>query len=228
MEPEDFEQGEQPYRENPRNAFNSRLRRQGAKVFNESFGTEIDFEEVQEEFKNIEALEEIASTQVNKPSFPIITFMIAVVLDLLDFADFTGVGYFVMVVIKTIFSIILLYLMMGKLNTLFTAGSKAAFRRRGRSGLSKSGKKRRGTKNSNAQKGLNKIVKKTVGKYLSKRMAAIIIVNFIPFIGILASNAFFVYLAHNKQTKIAQKYISLVTAVTKVLDRHERQQRREE
>jgi hypothetical protein len=220
MEPEEDFEGEQPYRENPRNAFNSRLRRQGEQVFNESFGTEIDFEEVREEFKNIEALEEIASMEVKKPRFPIFTFYIALVLDILDFADFTGVGWFVMVAIEIVFSAILLILMFRKTDTMFKMGSRALFR-----GSRISGSRKRGK--SLAQKGLNNFARKYLRKYMTRRMVAILIVNVIPVVGILASNAFFVFLAHNKQTKIAKNYIALITAVGKVLDRYERQRREE-
>ena len=52
---------------------------------------------------------------------------------------------------------------------------------------------------------------------MSRRLAAILIVNIIPVIGILASNAFFVVLAHNKQKKIAQKYIALIEKLGEVL-----------
>lgn len=216
MEPEvlEEEQQEQSYRIDPNHSFRSRLKRKGEQIFKENFGAELNFDEVEEEFADIDAMEEIASTEVKKPSFPIITFYIALVLDVLDFADFTGVGWAIMSIIEIIFSIILFFLMYGKMSTMFKFGTKKVF---GRGGRKKLGKRRTGTRNSFAQKGLNKAVKKYVGKYLSRRLAAILIVNIIPVVGILASNAFFVVLAHNKQKKIAQKYIALVEKLGEVL-----------
>jgi hypothetical protein len=215
MEPEVLEQEEQSYRENPRNAFNARLKRKGEEIFKESFGKEIDFQEVKEEFNNIEALEDIAATEVKKPHFPFITFYIALVLDILDIADFTGIGWVIMSCIEIVFTIFLFILMFGKTDTMFKMKSRAAFRGRRAKGTRKRGK-------SLAQKGLNKFATKYLKKYMTRRLLATLIVNVIPVIGILASNAFFVVLAHNKQSKIAQKYIALVKAVTKILDKHDR------
>jgi hypothetical protein len=221
MEPEVLEQEEQSYRIDPRRAFGNRMKRKGEQVFEEAFGTEIDFDEVEEEFSNIDAMEEIASTKVNEPNFPIITFLIALFLDLLDLVQLTGVLWFVMAIVNIIFTIILFILMYGKLNSMFTRSSKFLFRGRGLTGLRS---RKRGGK-SRAQVGLNKIVKKYIGRYMSRRLAAILIVNLIPILGILASNAFFVFLAHNKQKKMAQKYIVLVEKVGKILMDFERRLR---
>lgn len=224
MEPETFEeeQQEQSYRRDPEHSFRSRLKRKGEQIFKESFGAELNFDEVEEEFANIDAMEEIASTEVKKPSFPIITFYIALVLDVLDFADFTGVGWAIMCIVEIIFSIVLFFLMFRRLNSMFTMSSKFLFRGKGLTGLRS---RRRGGR-SRAQQGLNKIVKKYIGRYMSRRLAAILIVNIIPVIGILASNAFFVVLAHNKQKKIAQKYMILIEKIGEILMKHEKMLRR--
>lgn len=226
MEPEDFEQGEQPYRADPRHSFNARIRREGQNVFNDSFGTDIDFEEVREEFETIESLQEIASMEVKKPHFPFFTFYIAFCLDLLDLVELVPaagqVASVVLFFIEVIFSAILLILMFRKTDTLFKVSSKALFKG---SRLNK-GSRKRGK--SLAQKGLNSFAKKYLRKYMTRRMVAILIVNVIPWVGILASNAFFVVLAHNKQSKIAKKYIAIISAVGKVLDKYERAQRRNE
>lgn len=221
MEDQTLEQ-ERPYRmESPRRVFYRHIEREGEKIFKKTFGEEIKYEEVKEEFKRIDSLEEIVSTQVKEPHFPYITLYIAIIVDILDVVQFTGFGYFIMLIVNFIFSAILFFLMFGKLNVMFTSVSKAAFR-----GKRKDGSRKR--KNSFAQGKLNNVAKKYLKKYMSRRMVAIIIVNFIPLVNILASNAFFVILAHNKQKKIAQKYIALIEMVGKILERQKRRRGREE
>lgn len=213
MEPEvlEEEQQEQSYRIDPNHSFRSRLKRKGEQIFKENFGAELNFDEVEEEFADIDAMEEIASTEVKKPSFPIITFYIALVLDILDFADFTGVGWVIMCIVEIVFSVVLFFLMYGKIKTMFKVKSNIVFGR----GRKRLGKRRTGQ--SLAQKGLTKVVEKFLAKYMSKRLVTILVINIIPLVGILASNAFFVVLAHNKQKKIAQKYMVVVEKIADAL-----------
>jgi len=213
----DNQSEDQGYRNDRR--FYTNIKRKAEEVFKESFGAEIDLDEVEEEFKDIDALEEVAATEVKTPHFPIITFYIALILDLLDFVQLTGIGWFVMVLVNITFSIILFILMFGKLNTMFTTGSKAFFRGKRRSGSKRHNKSR-------AQRGLNKFAIKYLKKYISRRLLGILVLNIIPFVGIFASNAFFVFLAHNKQKKIAQKYIAVVEKVTEILKGHYRRNNR--
>lgn len=210
MDEENLNQ-EQGYRERyvPQRLLYSRAKRKTEEVFKETFGAEIDMNEVENEFENIDSLEEIASTQVNMPSFPWGTFIVALTVDICGLSDFTGVGWFVMVVVEIVFSIILFILMFRKLNSTFTVGSKVLFR--GKKGL--------------ARKGLKRIAIRYLRKYMTRRIIAILIVKVIPFLGILASDAFFVVLAHNKHKKIAKKYIYLVEKVSSILKRHNRSRR---
>ena len=147
-----------------------------------------------------------------KKYFPFITFFVALVLDVLDFADFTGVGWIIMSGVEIIFSIILFFLMFGKVDTMFKMSSKALFRGRSRKRL---GKRRKNTGGIGG--GVQKMAKKYLQKYMSRRLVATLLINIIPIIGILASNAFFVVLVHNKQKKIAQKYMHLVNKVSDIL-----------
>ena len=218
MEPEVLDQEEQPYRVDPRRAFSTQMKRSGERAFKESFGSEINFDEIEEEFAHIDAMEEIVNTEVKEPSFPIFTFYIALCLDLLDLVQLTGVGWFVMVVVNIIFSIILFILMFRKTDSMFKIKSQFLFR-----GRRMKGSRRRGR--SVAQKGFTLFAKKFIKRYVSRRLAAVLIVNVIPFAGIFASNAFFVFLAHNKQKKIAQKYIALIQKVGDILKKAERRQR---
>lgn len=217
MEPEVFEeQEEQSYRSDPQNAFRAQIKRKGEQAFKESFGAEINFDEVEEEFANIDAMEEIASTEVKEPHFPFVTFYIALVLDILDIADFTGFGWVIMCIVEIAFTIILFILMFRKLDIMFTVKSKFLFK-----GRRVGGKRLK----SRAAKGLNKFAVKYLKKYMARRLIATLIVNIIPVIGILASNAFFVFLAHNKQKKVAQKYVALIKKVGGILKDFERKRR---
>jgi hypothetical protein len=215
MEPEILEQEEQPYRVDPRRAFTTQMKRSSERAFKESFGAEINFDEVEEEFAHIDAMEEIVATKVKEPSFPFFTFYIALCLDVLDIVQFTGVGWFVVVIVNIVFSIILFILMFRKTDTMFKAVSKGLFR-----GKRKNGSRRRGK--SIAQRGLNKFAVKYLKKYISRRLLGILVLNVIPGIGIFASNAFFVVLAHNKQKKIAQKYVALIKMISGILKKAER------
>lgn len=159
-----------------------------------------DSAEVIEELNTVETLKEFASLEVDKPSFPVRIFSIALFFDLLDISQLTGVGWFIMVVINFLFGVYLFFWMTGKLSTMFKASSKGLFTTR----LGKA------------------ILAKSARKYLTKRLAYIFVFNILPFIGILASNAFFVFLAHNHMNKIAKMYIELIENAGKKLKEYRR------
>jgi hypothetical protein len=201
-----IEEEYQPY-SRPQRLIWQKARRSFENTFEETFGEEIDVQAIADEVNAVEDLEDIANTEANEPDFPMFTFIVALTVDVLGFADFTGVGWFIMCIVEIIFTIVLFFLMFGKLNTLFTAGSKSAFKYR----------KRGGRRSFGTQSAMNKMVKKFLGKYISRRLAAILIVKIIPFIGILGSSAFFVVLAHNKQKKIVRQYMLVIERVGGIL-----------
>jgi predicted acyltransferase len=180
----------------------SHAKRVATQTFENTLGIELT-EEEEKELKKIDELETIASTEVTEPDFPMIMFMIALVIDILGILDFSGFGWFVMCIVEIVFTIILFFHMFGRMSMMFKASSKVV-----------TGK--------TAQRVYGRLAKRYLRKYLSRRAIAILIVKVIPFIGILASNAFFVFLAHNKQKKIAQGYMKLVIMVSNALKGHYR------
>lgn len=207
---EDFEETE-PYRHE--RLVWRRVRKGLEEDVQETLGDEVNAKEIIEEISNIEALEDSISMEAEEPSFPFFTFYIALTLDLLGLVDFTGVGWFIMSIIEIIFSVLLFFLMFRKTNTLFKYGSRRLFRGRTRKRL---GKKRRTKSGSPVQK----ILVKTINRYVASRVFSILLIKIVPIIGILGSDAFFVYLSHNKQKKMVRKYMDYVEKVTKILNRY--------
>ncbi len=173
----------------PNNRFERRVVRDIHGEFRKSFeNIGHDPEEIIEELDSIEDLKEIASIEIEKLSFPMLLFLIALFFDLFDLIEFSGIGYFVTLIVKIIFTIYLFFWMSGKLGTIFRSASKLLFK-------SRIGKA---------------ILIKSARKFLTRRLALIFVFNIIPILGILASNAFFVFLAHNHMNKIAQTYINFI------------------
>ena len=189
------------------NLIRQRASKKVDKFFTEEFGIDINTEAEYKNFRKTEEMRALASVEVVKPKFPIILFSIALVLDLVDVAQLTGIGWFIMVIVNAIFFVILLIWIRKRLSIMFRAGSKRLYK---------------GPMKKILIRNLNRMTKKIIGRYVSRRLAAILIVNFIPFIGILSSWAFFVVLAHNKQKKIARGYMFMVEKIesaTRTLNR---------
>lgn len=199
--------------------FTAPIKRDLEEAFVEEFGPEVSIDEIREEYQGIEELEDLISTEVKKPSFPFVMFYIALVLDVLDIADFTGIGWVIMVCVELIFTIILYFWMRKKLSKMFKFGSRMAFRGKR---LNRGSRKTRRRGKSRAQKFLRKFANKYLMKYATRRLILIFILNIIPVIGIFSSQAFFVFLAHNRQNKLARKYINTIEASTKVYERVQR------
>lgn len=156
-----------------------------------------DATEVIEQLKGVAELKELTSMEIEKPSFPVILFSVALIFDLIDIGQFTGVWWFVMVVINFCFGVYLFFWMIGKLSSLFKGGSKFLF----------------------ATRGGKYVLIKTARKFLTRRLAYIFIFNLIPLLGVFASNAWFVFLAHNHMNKLAQMYIDLIEDIAKKIKR---------
>jgi hypothetical protein len=192
---------------NYRNQSTRRIKRVAIQQFKanaqEFFGDEIDVEQAFDEINQVDHLKEIAEMEVNEPSFPVRMFQVALFLDLVDIADFTGVGWVVMLFVKIIFTVILWFWLLGKISGLFKFGSK------------------QGVKII-----IRRMTKKAVTSFASKRLFAVFLINLIPIVGILASNAWFVFIAHNRMKKWAQTYIRLVESVGSQLQKIEKEKRR--
>lgn len=98
-------------------------------AFNEQMGLEIDTEEIVREFEEVNRLRDIASQDVKKPSFPFVMIYFSLVLDILDLADFTGVGWFIVSIIEIVFTVILFFYFRKKISFTFKVGSKFIFKK---------------------------------------------------------------------------------------------------
>lgn len=167
------------------------------KNFQEEFPDATFLNDYIKNVRSKEDVEVLTSAAPEKWDFPFIVFSMAVFVDLIDFAELSGFAWFITVVIKVIFIAILWFWLLGKLNGLFRAGSKAAFK----------------GSSSFAQQQLKTASKTYLRKYLSRRAVAIIIVNFIPVVSILASWAFFIFLAQKRHNKFVDAYIKSISAI---------------
>jgi hypothetical protein len=187
------------------------------KAFKDEFGDEFTVEKITHEMDGIDDLEDLASTEVEVPGFPFLIFSFAFVLDIFDIADFSGIGWAIMVIIEIIFTVIVFLWMRHKLSIMFKFGARKIFRG---NRLAK-GSRKRGS--SFAQKFLTNFAEKYFVKFMSRRLVAFLIVNIIPLIGILSSMAFFVFLAHSRQKKMAEKFTITIEAAGRILKRIDRQ-----
>jgi hypothetical protein len=175
-------------------------RRQLIKALEDSFQRELQdvsfLSEITENIKTKKDVVELENSIPEKMDFPIIMFPLAVAVDLIDLAEFTGIAYLITIIVKLIFTAILIAWLMGKVNGLFRGGSRAAFQ---------------GSK-SIVQKQARALSKKYLLKFLSRRAVAIIIVNFVPGLSILASWGFFVFLAYKQHNKLVQAYMQAINS----------------
>jgi hypothetical protein len=171
----------------------NKIKRNVQNFYNENFDASINIEEVQKTISNIEEMEEIASSKIEEPNFPTVTFIMALAVDTIAVTQLSGFAWFFALLISWSFKVALFFLMWGKVSSSFKMGSKALFK-------SKS------------------VYRKVFMNYFGKRLAFLTILDSIPFIGVLASDAFFVYLAHKKHKKIVREYMFFVSVVGKVLN----------
>ncbi len=179
----------------------NKIKRGFERAFEDHFGAEIDLGEVQEILSSKEEMEDIANSKVIEPNFPVGTFLMGLSVDLIGLAQFTGFLWFATTSVSLTFKVVLLFLMFRKLKSSFTFGSKALFK---------------------SNSGPGKLLRKIFMKWFPKRLAFLAFLDSIPFLGILASDAFFVVLAHNKHKKIVLQYMAFVEAVGKTLKAFER------
>lgn len=196
------------YQRDPRVYFKNRVKRKGEAIFKETFGAEINFDEVEESFNSLDQLHDIANTKIKEPPFPVVTFIVALYVDLLILAidllgDETVIIWFILAFVKFIFAGILMYLMWGQISTLAKAGSRALTGRVGGKNI--------------VQNKLKNVVKKKAEQYIAKRALFTFLLKLIPFASIFGSEAFFVVLAHNKNKKTVKKYLAFSEAIGKAL-----------
>ncbi len=186
---------------NKRNQLTQVARQQLVTTLEKNFQKELqDSEFLDDVIKNLQTKEDVADfidSAPEKMDFPFVIFTIALVVDILDISEFSGFAYFVTAIIKVLFTAIIWIWLLGKLNGLFRVGSRVAFK---------------GSQSAVQQKAKT-ASKQFLRKYLSRRAVAIIIVNFIPVISILASWAFFIFLAYNRHNKLANAYIQAVSSI---------------
>lgn len=181
---------------------------------------DFDVDEFTKEVQERADLEALASTQIKENPFPYVMFYIALVLDVLDIADFTGIGWVVMVIVEIVFSIIMYFWMKGKISKMFRQASRGN-RFTGGEGIFR-GKRVAGSRKreqSIAQRQLKKFSEKYLEKYASRRLLATVATNIIPIIGILSSMAFFVFLAWKRQNKLVRIYMATVEKAGEILNR---------
>jgi hypothetical protein len=116
------------FKETSRRVSRIALKRVVESSFKKNFGSEIDLDKIEEDFSKIQEVEDIANSRVEEPTFPIVTFNIALVIDVLNLFDVTGFGWFVLVCVKIVFVVVLYFLMWGKVSRLFKYGSKKLYR----------------------------------------------------------------------------------------------------
>lgn len=170
----------------------NKIKRNIQSSYNEHFNAEININEIQKTFSKVQELEDIANSKIQEPEFPMKTFGMALFVDVFALLQLTGILWFLTASMNIGFKVALLFIMWGKISSSFKMGSKALFKSSSYS-------------------------RKIFMKYFGKRLAFLAILDSIPFIGILASDAFFVYLAHKKHKKIVREYIIFVSVVGKVL-----------